>query len=132
MRLPACALLQHALSGLLPFLQGCHIGANSVYRGDIVATVDGVPSAEACGRECTAHNVKAGSRQCTVFNYCDQPGGCTYVGKWQEEVNVTLAQGQCESGGGQRRDCTLCLPLRLGSRHALQVAPQQCARMSHV
>ncbi|KAI7838770.1 hypothetical protein COHA_007387 [Chlorella ohadii] len=75
--------------------KGCHVGANALYRGDVVATLDGVPSPQACCRECTAFNIKAGRRVCTVFNYCGQRDGCLYAGK-QRGQNVTLALRQCE------------------------------------
>ena len=74
------------------------MGANALYRGEVVAVVDNVPSAKACCRECTARNVAAGRRVCTVFNYCsgDQQGGCSYSSQRQDGSDVKLAQGQCE------------------------------------
>lgn len=105
-----CAHCHLPLSPALhPFaLQGCHVGTNALYRGDVVATLDGVPSPQACCRQCTAFNMKAGRRVCTVFNYCNQRDGCLYVGK-QRGQNVTLAHRQCELGSTLHLACTRCL-----------------------
>jgi hypothetical protein len=76
--------------------KGCNIGSNFLYHGDIVATLDGVPSAKACCRECTKHNEAAGRRNCTVFNYCGRAGGCSYTHQQDDTKSVTLQQGQCQ------------------------------------
>ena len=89
--------------------QGCQIGSNVLFHGDIVATVDGVPSAKDCCRECTARNVEAGRRECTVFNFCGQAGGCNYTHQQDESKSVVLQQGQCEytrsCTSGNKGDC---------------------------
>lgn len=72
------------------------MGQGFLYHGDIVGVEDGVPSAQDCCRLCTALNVNATQRVCTVFNYCSQPGGCYYKNQQADGESVELEQGQCE------------------------------------
>jgi len=61
-----------------------------------VGVENDVPSTQDCCRACTALNVNATRRVCTVFNYCSQPGGCVYKHKQDDSKSVELEQGQCE------------------------------------
>lgn len=58
--------------------------------------IDGVPSPEACCRECAARNAASAARVCTAFNHCGQPGGCSYTDLRDESQSMVLSQGQCE------------------------------------
>ena len=72
------------------------MGQGFLYHGDIVGVEDGVPSARDCCRLCSALNVNATRRVCTVFNYCSRPGGCAYNNPRGENQSVSLQQEQCE------------------------------------
>ena len=103
-----------------------------------MATVDGVPSAKDCCRECTARNVAAGRRECTVFNFCGQAGGCNYTHQQDESKSVVLQQGQCEytctsgnNGALQLLLCALCRPPGLvAEAHAVAAGMPAAARSS--
>lgn len=97
---------------------------------------DNVPSAAACCRECTALNVNATSRVCTLFNYCSQPGGCSYTHQQNTNMSVALQQGQCELAAALSScwpACRACLLASWGRRfflaawvHGMRVAKGSC------
>lgn len=92
---------------LLPAEDGAATGgdSNQTYYGSILAdnvllsgqpleVVDGVATAEECGRLCRSTD------QCSLFQYCNQTGGCVFQ---YGPYTVELEHEQCESGCF--RDC---------------------------
>ncbi|PSC73227.1 serine threonine-kinase [Micractinium conductrix] len=66
---------------------GCIITPNALMAGDVVEVVSGVATAEECCKRCR------GDMRCNLFNYCKQPGGCTF--SWGPRT-LSLEQAQCE------------------------------------
>lgn len=93
-----------------PAPQGCQFGERFLYRGEVVGLESGVPSPQDCCRRCTEANLKAGRRNCTVWNYCGQPGGCVWTSPQDADERVALDRGQCECRTRRRlasAGCTL-------------------------
>ncbi|PRW45638.1 serine threonine- kinase receptor R831 [Chlorella sorokiniana] len=75
--------------------KGCIWGGNAIYDGQVVDTLDGVASPEACCRACHARQAR-----CNVWNWCDPAvavkGTCFYQDTTLTRETVVLNASQCQ------------------------------------
>ena len=70
---------------------GCLVSSHVIMAGAVVGVQDGVPSAEACCRECRKR-----APECMVWTYCEKPGGC----RCALRETRALLPGRCSGGRG--------------------------------
>ncbi|KAL4434077.1 hypothetical protein ABPG75_000518 [Micractinium tetrahymenae] len=89
----ASASLATPVNSSLPL--GCIVGQEAVVDGQVVATLDGVGTAEACCARCR-QAAQDGLGVCNCFNHCSRPKGCSFEDVGVRKPPVNLQHLQCE------------------------------------